>query len=91
REYPSAWVADQLKRSGYTVRTVERFDVRYGESFVTSQTNLARLPLDQLPDRDLAAALKARGEKLRADALELIRTEGALVHGHNYVIAAEPA
>ena len=90
REYPSAWVSDQLKRARFEVRSVKRIEVRYQESFVTSQTNLDLLPLDQLPDRALADALKVRGEKLRDEALELIRTDGALVHGHKYVIAAQP-
>ncbi|MEM7637965.1 MAG: class I SAM-dependent methyltransferase [Pseudomonadota bacterium] len=90
REYPSAWVSDQLKRARFEVRSVKRIEVRYKESFVTSQTNLDLLPLDQLPDRALADALKVRGEKLRDEALELIHTDGALVHGHKYVIAAQP-
>ncbi|MEL7540793.1 MAG: class I SAM-dependent methyltransferase [Pseudomonadota bacterium] len=90
REYPSAWVRDQLSRAGFKVKSVDRFEVRYKDSFVMSQTNLDRLPLEQLPDRDLAQALKTRSEKLQDEALSLIEAEGALVHGHNYVIAAEP-
>ena len=46
--------------------------------------------LEKLEDPDLAAALKARGEALRRKALEIIKSEGALNAGRNYVIAAKP-
>ena len=46
--------------------------------------------LEKLEDRNLAAALKGRGETLRTEALEIIKSEGALNAGRNYLIAAKP-
>lgn len=90
REFPAKWVADHLQSAGFAVRSVKHFDIRYKETFVNAQIDLCAPGLDKLTDRDLAQALKTRGEALRAEALELISTEGALHFGRNYVIAAEP-
>ena len=90
REYPSAWVSDQLKRSDFSVQSVERFPNRYKANFVTSQIDLSLEALKQVDDETTARALSERGERLRANALALIATDGALAHGYDYVIAAEP-
>ena len=63
---------------------------RYKSLFVNAQIDVCVPILEKLADRDLAKALKARGEALRAEALEIIEAEGALCSGRNYVIAAEP-
>ena len=91
REYPSGWVIDQLKRAGFAPRAMERFEIKHGERFVNSQIDLCAPGLSQLTDHGLANALRARGEALRAEALDIIAGAGALAHGHDYVIAAEPA
>ena len=90
REYPSHWVRDQIQRAGFAVRNLKHFTIGYKESFVTAQINIAMRGFEDFPDRALAHALKARGEALHADALEMIHTEGALRACRNYVIAAEP-
>jgi len=89
REYPSAWVSDQLKRSGFSPRGLERFPIRYKASFVNSQIDLCQPRLDRLQDRALAAALTRAGEDLRKRALDLIDRDGALEFGFNYVLAAD--
>jgi len=90
REYPASWVVDHLNVAGFTVRKVKHFDIRYKKLFVNAQIDVCAPILEKLADRKLAVALKARGEALRAEALDVIRAEGALCSGRNYVIAAEP-
>lgn len=90
REYPSQWVGDQLQRAGFTVQHLKRFDISYKALFVNAQIDIALSGLDELPDRTLAESLKARGEALRTEALDMIRTEGALRACRNYVFSAKP-
>lgn len=90
REYPAPWVVDHLARAGFAVSNVKHFKIAYKGLFVNAQIDLSLRDLDVLPDRELARALNARGEALRAEALEVISAEGALRHCRNYVIAAEP-
>ena len=90
REYPSAWIVDQLKRSGFKPHALKRFEVRYQASFVNTQIDLSLTALRKLKDQTVAKALIAQGEDLRASALEVIAAEGGLVHGSDYVIAADP-
>jgi len=90
REYPAHWVVDQLKIAGFTVQSVKHFENRYRTRFVNAQIDLCTPGLERLTDRDLAQALKARGEALRGKALMHIEAKGALGFGRNYVIAAEP-
>jgi len=90
REYPSGWVIDHLKRAGFAVQNIKHFDVGYKNLFVNAQIDISARGLEALADRDLAKALKGRGEALRAEALEVIREEGALRACRNYVITAEP-
>jgi len=89
REYPAHWVVDQLKIAGFAVREVKHFDIRHKSRFVNAQIDLCTPGVERVADRELARALKIRGEALRKDALELIKAEGALGFGHNYVIAAD--
>ncbi len=90
REYPAQWVVDTINRSGFAVRSVKHFKISYKKRFVNAQIDLVKPGLEQLADQTLAEALRARGEKLRNEALALIDTEGALRHCRNYVIVAEP-
>ena len=90
REYPSGWAMDNLHMTGFKVTAVKHFDIRYKTLFVNAQINVCAPILEKLADRSLAAALTARGEAIRAEALAHIETEGALRAGRNYVIAAEP-
>lgn len=90
REYPAGWVVDNLRMSGFEVLDVQHYDTLYKTSFVNTQIDVCGPILEKLTDRALATALKARGEALRAEALELIKSEGALRAGRNYVIAARP-
>lgn len=90
REYPARWVADQLKRAGFTIGSVRHFSILYKERFVNTQIDMCAPRIAALPDRTLAAALTARGEALRSEALSVIAAEGALRHGRDYVIAAVP-
>ncbi len=90
REYPAQWVADHLEASGYRVTASKRFPIRYKARFVNSQIDMCAPRLAAMADRALADALKAKGETLREAALALIAAEGALAHGYDYVLAAEP-
>ena len=90
REYPAGWVVDNLQMTGFAVRQVTHFDIRYKALFVNAQIDVCVPILEKMTDRNLAEALKARGETLRIKALEIIKAKGALCTGRNYVIAAEP-
>ena len=91
REYPAEWVMRHLERSGYTITAARRFGIRYRARFVEDQIGMCGPRLDALRDRALAAALRAEGEALRRAALDHIDAHDCIRHGHNYVIAAEPA
>jgi len=90
REYPAQWVGDQLQSAGFAIRNVKHFAARYNARFVNAQIDLCTAALNKVTDQELALALKARGEALRAEALAAINTDGDLRFGQNYVIAAEP-
>jgi hypothetical protein len=90
REYPMDWVLEQLASAGFRILAAKRFPIRYRARFVNSQIDMCASRLVKLEDRALAAALHARGEALRAQALTLAEREDGLRHGYDYVIAAEP-
>ena len=90
REYPAGWVVDNLRMSRFEVLGVKHFDIRHKALFVNAQIDMCVPILEEIEDRDLAAALRARGEALRVEALDIIKAEGALNAGRNYVIAAKP-
>lgn len=90
REYPAQWIIDHLEASGFRVIAARRFPIRYKQRFVNSQIDMCAPRLAKLADRSLAEALTARGEDLRARALDHIAREGGLRDGHDYVLAAEP-
>ncbi len=89
REYPAQWVRDQLRIAGYKVSTIKHFKARHKAKFVNAQIDLCLPGLKKLPDPKLAEQLITYGNSLRAKALALIEAEGALSHGHNYVIMAK--
>lgn len=90
REYPSQWAVDHLEASGYRVIAAKRFANRYKERFVNSQIDMCAPRLAKIADHGLAAALAARGEALRAEALALVERANGLRHGFDYILAAEP-
>ena len=91
REYPAQWTADQLQSAGFTVLSVKHFPIRHSAKFINAQIDLCAPGLEKLTDRALAKSLTTRGEELRAEALALIKADGALAFGHNYVIQAAPS
>lgn len=90
REYPLDWVLLHLRRAGFEPVSARKFPIRYKARFVNGQIDMCRPRLDALEDRRLATAMIARGERLRARGLAHIETHGALRHGFDYVIAADP-
>lgn len=90
REYPAEWAADQAERAGFRVLSARRFANRYRARWVNGQLDMARRRADRIPDADLADALRRRIATVRKNALVLCEREDGLVHGFDYVIAAEP-
>lgn len=90
REYPLDWVLRHLRLAQLQPMDVQSSPVMYGERFVTSQLDLSMRALDQLRDRTLAVALHSSIAALRDRALAFIAREGAIRHGENYIIVAEP-
>lgn len=90
REYPLAWVIQNLQRSGYRIIASRHFGIRYQDRFVNSQIDMTAMRLRKLEDRKLAEELARRGEGLRKAALDMIARQGDIRCGHDYVIAAEP-
>lgn len=91
REYPMDWILRQLRLAGFKPLDTQRFAIRYGERFINSQLDMCDQRLRHLKDRGLALALGEHVAQLRERALALAAAEGGLRHGHDYVIAAEPA
>lgn len=91
REFPMDWVIARLEAAGFTVTATRRFPIRYKARFVDGQIDMCATRLARLEDRVLADAMTARGESLRTRALAMVEAEDGLRHGHDYVIAAEPA
>lgn len=90
REYPAEWAINALGAAGFRLVSARRFANRYRESWVNGQLNMGLRRLARLPDQALAAAMTARLEALREEALQLCRQEGGLRHGYDYVLACEP-
>lgn len=90
REYPLEWCLRQLERSAYRILDVRRIAIRCGNRFITSQLDLCATAIDRWKDRNLAVAMHAHIAALRAESLAVARRDGALRHGHDYVIVAEP-
>lgn len=90
REYPIQWVADHLQASGFRTIAARRFPIRYRARFVNSQIDMCKPRLASLADRALADALAARGERIRAAALDAVARGDGIAHGHDYVIVGEP-
>lgn len=90
REYPSAWVLDQLTRSGFKPRAIKSFPTRYKERFVRTQIDLSLEALTRVRDKNAAAALSKWGEGFRQEALAMVSSENGLAHGSDYVITADP-
>ncbi len=91
REYPARWVIDHIKLAGLTVHDVKHFNIGYKETFVQGQINIALHGIEAINDPSLAEALQQRGAALKAEALQVIGSEGALRSCRNYVIVAEKA
>lgn len=90
REYPLDWVLEQLRRSGFRPIAARKFPIRYKSGFVEGQVNICLHRLEALNDRRLADALRQHADALRARVHAFIEAHGALPHGFDYVIAAEP-
>jgi hypothetical protein len=90
REFPAEWAVNALTASGYRVVSARRFPNRYRPGWVNSQLDMGLRRLGALDDPRLAAALRARAEDLRTEALALCAEEEGLRCGHDYVIACEP-
>lgn len=90
REYPAEWVVDQVEQAGFTVLSARRFANRYRARWINSQLDMGLRRLAGLADRALVEAVGNRIEAIRAEAIALAEAEGGLVHGFDYVIAAEP-
>lgn len=91
REYPAEWVLDQLTLGGFKVLDARRFPNRYKPKWINGQLDMGKRRLSKIPDHALAAALDARIETLREEALAHAEQGDGLRHGSDYVIAAEPA
>ena len=91
REYPMDWILRQLRLAGFKPVDTRRLAIRYGERFINSQLDMCDQRLLRLGDRVLATAMSEHVAHLRQRALALAKAEGGLRHGHDYVIAAEPA
>ncbi|WP_211882615.1 hypothetical protein [Plastoroseomonas hellenica] len=90
REYPAEWVADRLAGAGLRIRFAQRFPNHYDMRWVELQIATASALIARTADAALAKALAGQAAELRRHAQLLCDQEGGLVHGHDYLIAAEP-
>lgn len=90
REYPAEWVLRRLEAAGLEVEFARRFPNSFGADWLERQLGDVGRLIALAPQGGLGAALQAEAESLRARARELLAREGALLHGHDYAIAARP-
>ena len=89
REYPAAWVVDQLRRCGLNVTETKHFSIRYRSKFLESQLSICEDRVKRLPDQTLASAMKGHIANIRAVGEALIEKHDGLPYGRDYVICAE--
>lgn len=90
REYPSAWVIDQLRASNFEVTDFKPFKIAYRDTFVEAQINIALSGIEKSCDQSLAKELIQKGIQLKETAHSYIEVNGALRGCRNYVIQAKP-
>nr|WP_314072034.1 hypothetical protein [uncultured Roseococcus sp.] len=90
REFPAEWVLARLEQAGFRVLFAQRFPNRYPMAWVEMQLVTGQALLERIPDRRLTRELVAQAGRLRKSAAALIGSLGALPHGFDYVVAAEP-
>lgn len=90
REYPLDWSIRHLEGAGFTVEEVQRFPIRYGDTFVREQLDVCERKLPRIADAALVSGLGERIDNVRRRALDLCRLEGGIRFGEDYVIAARP-
>ncbi len=91
REYPLDWSLRHLEGAGFRIVDAQTVPIGYRERFVNSQLDLCMTAVGKLRDRRLAPSLLAHIADLRTRALSHIAGQGALQHGHDYIVVAEPA
>lgn len=90
REYPAEWVTGRLAAAGFRIRFAQRFPNHYDMRWVALQLATAQRLIDAMPDTALAATLATHAAALRERCDALCRQEGGLIHGHDYLVAADP-
>lgn len=87
REYPAAWVVDQLRAAGMGIERVASFPIRYGRPFIKGQLGICR---QKFPILDVAVAFSLRQyvDALEARALRHIEAHGPIAFGEDWVVAA---
>lgn len=90
REYPAEWVLQRLEAAGFEREFAQRYPAAYGAEWLERQWDDLRRLTAMAPSLGLGAALLAEAEALRIQAQAILAREGALAHGHDYVIAARP-
>jgi len=91
REYPADWALRQLRQAGFHILQARHFAGQYGAQFIHNHLGVCAQCIAHLQDRNLAAQLTAHMHDVQRRAQAWIATHGALVHGNDYVIAAQPA
>jgi hypothetical protein len=90
REYPLDWVLRHLRSAGFRVLDTERAGIRYGERFINTQLDMCSRALGKLQNRQVALAMQEHVAQLRSRAMAMLAREGGLLHGHDYIVVAEP-
>ncbi|HEY4249927.1 MAG TPA: class I SAM-dependent methyltransferase [Roseomonas sp.] len=90
REYPAEWVTDRLVRAGFRIQVAQRFPNHYDMRWVDMQWTTMQALVARIADADLGLALLRQAGVLRDQARAHCDREGGLVHGHDYLVMAEP-
>jgi len=89
REFPVAWVVQQLTRHGFKVLDARTFPIVRRAGFINSQLDWTLQHIEHAGSEALRAALRSEVESLREEAIALTKREDGLRHGADYVITAE--
>jgi hypothetical protein len=83
-------VLERLEQAGFRILFAQRFPNRYPMDWVEMQLATSHALMERIADRGLARTLSIQAGRLRKRAAGLIDRQGPLVHGADYVVAAEP-
>lgn len=90
REYPRAWVIENLQQNGYHVSQQQAFPISFGKNYILGQLRVCQSKLRYFQDRSLAREMSFHIERTKEKAIDFINKNCTISFGEDYVIQAIP-